>query len=86
MAAGGPDKMECQTFLKLQHLVKKNIKTHRKITIFRIELSTEAPTGEEPFAKSSFYLNKTHIFEIGRARQQITTMGDNSKTAQRLPQ
>ena len=64
----------------------KTIKTHRKINIFRIELSTEAPTGEEPFAKSSFYFNKTHIFEIGRARQKITTMGNNSKTAQRLPQ
>ena len=64
----------------------KTIKTRRKINIFRIELSTEAPTGEEPFAKSSFYLNKTHIFEIGRARQKITIMGDNSKTAQRLPQ
>ena len=86
MAAGCPDKMECQTFLKLQRAVQKTIKTHRKITIFRIELSTEAPTGEEPFAKSSFYLNKTYIFEIGRAHQQITTMGENSKTAQRLLQ
>ena len=42
----------------------KTIKTHRKINIFKTELSTEAPTGEEPFAKSSFYLNKTHFSEI----------------------
>ena len=66
--------------------VGKTMKTHRKINISRLDLSTEDADREKPYAEVSFYLNKTHNFEIGRARQQKRTMGDISNTAQRLLQ
>ena len=40
------------------------MKTPRKIEIFRLDLSTEDVAREEPLADVSFYLDKTHIFEI----------------------
>ena len=40
---------------------EKTMKTHSKINIFRIDLSTKGVTREKPFANVSFYLNKTHI-------------------------
>ena len=66
--------------------VEQTMKTLRKINISRLDLSTEDADREKPYAEVSFYLNKTHIFEIGRARQKKRTMGDISNTAQRLLQ
>ena len=42
----------------------KTLKTPRKNNIFRLDLSTEDAAIEKPVANVSFYLNKTHIFEI----------------------
>jgi len=40
------------------------MKTHRKINIYRLDLSTEDAAREKPFADVSFHHNKTHILKI----------------------
>ena len=57
----------------------------RKIEIFRLDLSTEDVAREEPLADVSFYLDKTHIFEIGRAHQQKRDGGRNFKHRTKAP-
>ena len=44
--------------------VGKTMKTHRKINISRLNLSTKEVARERPFVNVSFYLNKTHFLEI----------------------
>jgi hypothetical protein len=60
------------------------MKTPRKINIFRLDLSTEDPVSEKPFADASFYLNKTHFFEIRSARPKNVFREKIQGTAQRL--
>ena len=81
-----PGRNEMPNNSQTKTCVGKTMKTPRKINISRLDLSTKEVARERPFVNVSFYFNKTHIFEIGRARKKITIMGNKSKTAQRLPQ
>ena len=61
---GCPDEMKCQTTLKLKRAFAKTMKTHRKINISRLDLSTKEVARERPCVNVSFYLIKTHFFEV----------------------
>ena len=81
-----PGRNEMPNNSQTKTCVGKTMKTPRKINISRLDLSTEDANREKPEAELSFYLNKSHVFEIGRARQKNGTMGEISNTAQRLLQ
>ena len=55
---GMPDNLQSET------CVPKTMKTHRKINIFRLDLSAEDAARSKPVADVSFYLNKLTFFTI----------------------
>ena len=66
--------------------IQKTMKTHRKINVFRLDLSTDDPVSEEPIADASFYFNKTHILKIVSARTENVLREKIRNAAQRLRQ
>ena len=66
--------------------IQKTMKTHRKINVFRLDLSTNDPVSEEPVADASFYPNKTHILKIISARTENVLREKIRNAAQRLRQ
>ena len=65
--------------------IQKTMKTHRKINVFRLDLSTNDPVSEEPVADASLN-NKTHILKIISARTENVLRETIRNAAQRLRQ